>query len=128
MSKQETKEKEYDVCLLLEGTYPFVSGGVSTWIHNLIKGMPELTFTAVCILASSKEKAEYRYEVPENFVDPQIVYLHDPIEMKRSMFGGISKDNIERLRRFHYRLDRNDLKMMKEMVELFRENKFLFQN
>ena len=28
---------DYDVCLMLEGTYPFVSGGVSTWVHNLIR-------------------------------------------------------------------------------------------
>ena len=25
-----------DVCLVLEGTYPYVKGGVSTWVHDLI--------------------------------------------------------------------------------------------
>ncbi|WP_319778981.1 GT4 family glycosyltransferase PelF [Maridesulfovibrio sp.] len=117
-------EKEYDVCLLLEGTYPFVSGGVSSWIHNLIKGMPELTFTAVCILASSKEKAEYRYDVPDNFVDPTIIYLHDQVEISQNPFKKISRSNMERLRQFHYRMDRRDLSMMKDMVELFRHDKF----
>ena len=24
-----------DVCLVLEGTYPYVSGGVSAWVHDL---------------------------------------------------------------------------------------------
>ena len=89
----ETQEKVYDVCLLLEGTYPYVAGGVSSWIHNLIKGMPELTFTSVCILASSKEKAEFRYEVPDNFVDSRVIYLHDPVDMKRSFFNKISKSS-----------------------------------
>lgn len=70
-------EKTYDVCLILEGTYPYVPGGVSTWVHHLIKSMPELSFTSVCIRATAKEKAEYRYQVPENFVDPHLVYLHD---------------------------------------------------
>ncbi|WP_415716492.1 GT4 family glycosyltransferase PelF [Maridesulfovibrio sp.] len=116
--------KEYDVCLLLEGTYPFVSGGVSTWIHNLIKGMPEITFTAVCILASSKEKAEYCYDVPDNFIDPQIIYLHDSVEISRNPFKGISSKDMERLRQFHYRLDRNDISMMQEIVELFRGSHF----
>ena len=23
-----------DVCLVLEGTYPYVSGGVSSWVHE----------------------------------------------------------------------------------------------
>ena len=35
---------EADVGLLLEGSYPFVRGGVSTWVHELIKGLPELRF------------------------------------------------------------------------------------
>ncbi|MGH7729228.1 MAG: DUF3492 domain-containing protein, partial [Vulcanimicrobiaceae bacterium] len=26
------------ICLLTEGTYPFVRGGVSTWCHELIEG------------------------------------------------------------------------------------------
>lgn len=119
-----SSDKEYDVCLLLEGTYPFVAGGVSTWIHNLIKGMPELTFTAVCILASSKEKAEYRYDVPDNFVDPQIVYLHDPVEIPKNPFKRISSKDMEALKRFHYRMDRSDISMMRGMVELFRDERF----
>src|SRR5690348_5925935 len=34
-----------DVCLLLEGTYPFVRGGVSAWVHQFIGGLPELSFS-----------------------------------------------------------------------------------
>ena len=37
--------KAADVCLVLEGTYPFVSGGVSSWVHHLATHMPEITFT-----------------------------------------------------------------------------------
>src|SRR5690606_14206749 len=29
-----------DVCLLLEGTWPYVRGGVSSWINQLILGLP----------------------------------------------------------------------------------------
>ncbi len=117
-------DKEYDVCLLLEGTYPFVSGGVSSWIHNLIKGMPELTFSSVCILASSKEKAEYRYDVPDNFAEPRIVYLHDPVEIPKNPFQWISRTNMKTLRQFHYGMDRNDITLLKDIVELFRDEKF----
>ncbi|WP_320169598.1 GT4 family glycosyltransferase PelF [Maridesulfovibrio sp.] len=124
MSAGEQKDQVYDVCLLLEGTYPFVAGGVSTWIHNLIKGMPELKFTAVCILASSKEKAEYRYDVPDNFADPKIIYLHDKVEIKRSFFNRISAADMEKLRKFHYRLDRNELDMMLDIVKSFRDGRY----
>ena len=36
-----------DVTLLLEGTYPFVSGGVSSWVHQIIRGLPEYSFSLV---------------------------------------------------------------------------------
>ncbi|MBI9111048.1 GT4 family glycosyltransferase PelF [Maridesulfovibrio ferrireducens] len=123
-NEYDKNEKEYDVCLLLEGTYPFVSGGVSSWIHNLIKGMPELTFTAICILATSKEKAEYKYEVPDNFVDLKVIYLHDPIDNKKSPFSSISKKNMQKLRKFHYNLDKYDIGFMTEIVDLFRDDKY----
>jgi polysaccharide biosynthesis protein PelF len=33
-----------EICLVLEGTYPFVPGGVSSWVHTLVGAMPERTF------------------------------------------------------------------------------------
>ncbi len=36
-----------DVCLLLEGTYPYVSGGVSGCVHQLIKKLPNTSFAIV---------------------------------------------------------------------------------
>ncbi|RKX81244.1 MAG: hypothetical protein DRP57_12120, partial [Spirochaetes bacterium] len=32
------------VCLVLEGSYPFVTGGVSSWVQQLIQGIPEVDF------------------------------------------------------------------------------------
>jgi len=36
-----------DVTLLLEGTYPYVQGGVSHWVHQLITGLPEYRFAVI---------------------------------------------------------------------------------
>jgi glycosyltransferase involved in cell wall biosynthesis len=35
------------VALLVEGTYPFVRGGVSSWVHRLIEALPDTTFAVV---------------------------------------------------------------------------------
>ena len=32
------------ICVILEGCYPYVTGGVSTWMHQYIKAMPEHEF------------------------------------------------------------------------------------
>src|SRR5688500_9124498 len=38
-----------DVCLILEGTFPYVVGGVSAWVNELIRGLPDVTFGVVHI-------------------------------------------------------------------------------
>lgn len=57
-----------DVCLLLEGTYPYVSGGVSSWTHELLRAQSHLKFSLVCILAPGA-KLEPRYTVPSNVIE-----------------------------------------------------------
>ncbi|MCB9556592.1 MAG: GT4 family glycosyltransferase PelF [Deltaproteobacteria bacterium] len=68
-----------DVCLILEGTYPFVTGGVSSWVHELIKGMPDLTFSLLHISASRSLAQEPRYEMPDNVVSFVECFVHDPV-------------------------------------------------
>jgi glycosyltransferase involved in cell wall biosynthesis len=66
-----------DVCLLLEGTYPFVKGGVSSWVHQLVLKLPHLNFT---IFHVSPKRGFYPgpvYEMPENVVGLEQIYLHD---------------------------------------------------
>jgi len=55
-----------DVLILLEGTYPYVRGGVSSWVHQIILGMPELTFDLIFIGGSRKHYGDIQYEVPDN--------------------------------------------------------------
>ena len=40
------------VALVAEGCYPFVTGGVSTWCDQLIRGLPELDFEVVALTAT----------------------------------------------------------------------------
>jgi len=61
-----------DVCLVLEGTYPYVQGGVSSWVHDLICGLPELKFGLVHIGAERGASQRRRYRLPGN-----VVYLRD---------------------------------------------------
>lgn len=48
------------VCLLTEGTYPYVRGGVSTWCHDLIAGLPEIDFVVYALVGNPGVTAEYR--------------------------------------------------------------------
>lgn len=65
-----------DVCLILEGTYPYVTGGVSAWIHQLVTALPELRFALFHISASHGETHEPRYTLPANVVSLVDVGIH----------------------------------------------------
>jgi polysaccharide biosynthesis protein PelF len=60
-----------DVCLLVEGTYPFVSGGVSSWVHDIIRGHPELTFSVLYVGSYPGAHGEARFQLP-----PNVIALH----------------------------------------------------
>ena len=68
-----------DVMLLLEGTYPFVRGGVSSWVHQLICGLPEISFLLVFVGGRRSDYGEMRYELPKNVVGMELCYLEDAL-------------------------------------------------
>jgi polysaccharide biosynthesis protein PelF len=70
-------EAAADVCLLLEGTYPYVMGGVSTWVHDLIRAHPQLTFDVVSLVPDAAERSP-RYTLPPNLRHLIAVPLQTP--------------------------------------------------
>ena len=66
-----------DVCLLVEGTYPFVAGGVSSWVHDIIRGHPELTFAVLNVGSHPAAYGEPRYQLPENVVGLHRVFCQE---------------------------------------------------
>jgi len=66
-----------DVVLFCEGTYPFIAGGVSSWIHALISAMPELKFGIVFLSPGRSFKKELKYQLPPNLIEFVEVYIYD---------------------------------------------------
>ncbi|MGE3511306.1 MAG: GT4 family glycosyltransferase PelF [Vicinamibacterales bacterium] len=56
-----------DVALILEGTYPYVTGGVSNWAHDLIRAQSHLSFHLVALVPPGPE-APLQFELPPNVV------------------------------------------------------------
>ena len=69
------------VCIVLEGSYPFITGGVSAWVHDLIINLPEIDFALFSI--SPEHNQELRYDLPDNVVDHHDIVLSDaPVNRK----------------------------------------------
>ncbi len=69
--------KQADIGLLLEGTYPYVSGGVSSWVNQIILGFPELTFSLIFMGGSRDNYDQEKYLLPDNVVHLERHYLMD---------------------------------------------------
>jgi glycosyltransferase involved in cell wall biosynthesis len=63
------------VALLVEGAYPFVTGGVSTWCDQLMRGLDEDEFEIFAIAGTSNERAAL--QLPPNATGLTIVALWD---------------------------------------------------
>jgi polysaccharide biosynthesis protein PelF len=70
-----------DVMLLLEGTFPFVAGGVSSWVNQIIRGFPNLSFGAVFLGSRREDYGEMRFALPDNFIHLECHYMHDTKSM-----------------------------------------------
>ncbi|PCI43677.1 MAG: glycosyl transferase family 1 [Proteobacteria bacterium] len=76
------KNKPADVTLLLEGTYPYVHGGVSSWVNQMICGLSHYTFSLVFIGSNPSQYGEMKYKIPDNVVHLEVHYL---MEMKKDI-------------------------------------------
>lgn len=57
------------ICLIAEGSYPYVTGGVSSWIHSLMHAMPEHEFIIYAIAAERKQQGQFKYALPTNVIE-----------------------------------------------------------
>lgn len=77
MSEILLKAASADVMLLLEGTFPYVSGGVSSWVNQMIRAFPELRFGIVFIGSRREDYGDMAYQLPANVVHLEAHYLYD---------------------------------------------------
>ena len=69
------------ICVILEGCYPYVTGGVSTWIHEYMEAMPQHEFVVWAIGADTEQKGQFKYELPSNVVEIREIFLDQALKM-----------------------------------------------
>ena len=65
------------ICIIAEGCYPYIVGGVSEWLNGLIHSYPEHEFVILSIVADRSMRGKYVYEIPENVTEIHELYLND---------------------------------------------------
>lgn len=65
------------ICIIAEGCYPYVVGGVSSWVHSMIQTFPEQEFILLTIIANRSLSGKFAYELPANVTEVHELYLED---------------------------------------------------
>ncbi len=98
------KSSEVDIMLFSEGTYPYVKGGVSSWILQLIEGLPEFTF-GVCYIGAQEivdgKKQDISYRFPSNLKHLEMHYLFDGDDANKPKRKKGSKEGFEAVRELY---------------------------
>lgn len=112
------------ICLVSEGSYPFITGGVSAWMHDLIRGLPEIDFVLFTI--SPQENQEMHYTLPENVVEHV-----DLVVWKQYETSGKPKSVrkvIDEVERFHRGMFAGSPENVQELLSKMPEGYFLHKD
>ena len=77
---QFPQASDADIALLLEGTFPYVSGGVSSWIHQIIRAYPQYRFAIVFLGSKRQDYGTFRYPLPDNVVHFEEHFLYEDVQ------------------------------------------------
>lgn len=109
------------VCVVLEGSYPYITGGVSAWVHDLITNLPDIDFTLFTI--SPEPDMELRYELPPNVVDSRDIVLGRNPDMSSRVFG--KKKLLKEIEQIHARMFAGSSVDLREMISRAPEGYYL---
>lgn len=84
------------ICFIAEGSYPYVIGGVSSWIHSMIETFPDQEFILLAIIASRSMSGQFVYELPPNVKEVHELYLDD------ADWVSVNKHNKSRMKQKEY--------------------------
>ena len=112
-----------DVCLLLEGTFPYVAGGVSTWVYDLIRKMDDLSFSIVYLGANRNTLKRQKYPIPSNVAEFKEIYLFDYNQDNTKIFHLKKKAHYEIIKKFLLSIKKKDTSIIKEAVDIIRSEK-----
>lgn len=70
------------ICFILEGSYPYMKGGVSNWVHEFILENPQDEFVLWTINDVESRKGNYAYKLPQNVVKIQEAFLETALKSR----------------------------------------------
>ena len=86
------------VCLICEGSYPYVSGGVASWVQMLCSSFSDVEFVICSIATTREEMSELKYPLLNNIKEIRTIYLGDDQFKTQHSRVRLQEDEVEALR------------------------------
>lgn len=86
------------ICIIVEGCYPYIMGGVSSWVHVLTSKMPEAEFYIQALIVNREQSGKFLYRLPKNVKEVREIYLQDIDWVGKTKKLVLSKNEKEALR------------------------------
>ena len=64
------------ICMVVEGAYPYLRGGVSSWVNDIVSKMPEHEFVIQTIGANTSDKGKFLCVPPDNITEISEAFLN----------------------------------------------------
>src|SRR5262245_43717519 len=93
------------VCLIAEGSYPYVTGGVGKWTHDLIVSLPEVEFTVLALWPHDRPEPVPRYPTPANVRELRTSYVLTPPQSQPKP----ARDQFARLEEVHHEIKKGNV-------------------
>ncbi|TYB31086.1 MAG: DUF3492 domain-containing protein [Candidatus Mcinerneyibacterium aminivorans] len=92
------------ICIIAEGCFPYISGGVSSWVHKIIRNLKQHEFEILSIMPAYTDQLEYKYDIPSNVNSIKTIYLKDYKKKfdprPRNFDPSLNKDEKESIEKF----------------------------
>ena len=75
-----------NLCFIAEGSYPYMTGGISSWLNIYMKCFVDYNLKLYTIAAKESDKGKFVCKVPENMSQIQEVFLDTPLKKKPKRF------------------------------------------
>lgn len=96
------------ITLIIEGTYPYVRGGVSQWVDSIIRNTSHCKFNIVWLGDLPKSSRKQFYTLPKNVISLNTFYLFQQTTNHHRKNKSLKWDNILRSIYENMQLNEND--------------------
>ncbi|MBN2403613.1 MAG: GT4 family glycosyltransferase PelF [Spirochaetes bacterium] len=112
------------ICLIAEGSYPYITGGVSSWIQDMISGLVNFNFIVLAITAD--EDNEIKYKFPDNVtaIDNRILTAKQQGRKRK-----IDKGFFVKIKELHLEMMKHkEFSGLASVIKIMQTNKFFFND